>query len=454
VKRLLPLAVTAALALGLVFGGCSLFESWFGTDEDEEGSGLIKAAAPVADPPPGYVLAGTSVHFTSATEGARVYVSSSTGIPPALDSKGDALITRDITILAFARAPEGYEDSDEVSFEYKVNARDKAVINLSFPPIDAVTSKVWDYAGGVYTIHDGADVTVSGSTTDRIVVQGTATVTLDGASIVLSGDDDASPLDLANGANLTLRLAGTNTLTASGGAAGVHVPEGRTLTITSAAGDGSESGTLTATGGGTGSAGAGIGGGMSEPGGTITIAGGTVNAQGGGYTGDWSGAAGIGGGGDWDSTGVQGGHGDAGTITITGGVVNATGGSDGAGIGSGGRAPNTTGRVTISGGTVNATGGYFGAGIGSGANGGGGGTGGDISITGGEVTAQGGVGGTGIGGGNGCSGGTIKITGGSGTATSGSDGTPAIGPCYNASGGSFNGVEGGWPEGGTYTWGN
>jgi hypothetical protein len=276
---------------------------------------LIKAAAPVADPPPGYVLAGTTVHFTSATEGARVYLSS-TGALPELDSKGDAIITEDITILAFARAPEGYEDSDEVSFEYRVKAG--AVINLPFPPIDAVTSKVWDYAGGVYTIHDGADVTVSGSTTaNRIVVNGTATVTPDNASITLSGTTAASPLDLADGANLTLRLAGTNTLTASGGAAGVHVPEGRTLTITSAAGNGQTSGTLTATGGGADNSSAGIGGGDHEDGGNITITGGVVNATGGPK------AAGIGGG----------------DISVTGGTITATAGAAGAGIGGGTRGP-------------------------------------------------------------------------------------------------------------------
>jgi hypothetical protein len=436
VKRLLPLAVTAALALGLVFGGCSLFESWFGTDEDEEGSGLIKAAAPTADPPPGYVLAGTTVHFTSATEGARVYLSS-TGALPELDSKGDAIITGDITILAFARAPEGYEDSDEVSFEYRL--KPESLINLT--NLSASSGEGWTYSDGVLTIADGANVRVSGSTaTDRIVMQGRAMVTLDGASIVLSGDTDASPLDLASGANLTLKLAGTNTLTASGSAAGIHAPEGRTLTITSAAGNGQTSGTLTARGGSADNSGAGIGGGRDEPGGNITITGGVVNATGGPK------AAGIGGGEE----------GDGGVIVIAGGTVNATSGVQGAGIGGGSGSDNSGGTISITGGSVTAVSTYVGAGIGGGYAG----SGGSISITGGMVTATGGAAGAWIGGGYQGAGGTIRINSPNGTSQGTATalegyGVPAIGPgMAGGSGGEFNGVEGGWPGGGTYTWGN
>jgi len=50
--------------------------------------------------------------------------------------------------------------------------------------------------------------------------------------------------------NLTLKLTGTNPLKAGFGGAGIHVPSGRTLTITSAAGDEQTSGRLDVTGGG------------------------------------------------------------------------------------------------------------------------------------------------------------------------------------------------------------
>jgi uncharacterized repeat protein (TIGR02543 family) len=82
---------------------------------------LSTVAAPEADPPPGYVIAGTAVRFTSATAGARVYLTTSTGTEPTLDSNGDVVINSDKTILAFARK-EGMADSAEVSFEYRIAA--------------------------------------------------------------------------------------------------------------------------------------------------------------------------------------------------------------------------------------------------------------------------------------------------------------------------------------------
>jgi len=217
------------------------------------------------------------------------------------------------------------------------------------------------YADGVFTIANGAVVEVTGSTTSsRIVVNGSAVVTLSDASIDLSARnrweneesevevDVVDPLDLSSGANLTLKLTGTNTLIAGFGGAGIHVPAGRALTITSGAGEGQTSGRLDVTGGGRC---AGIGGGRREDGGAITISGGTVNATG-GYQG-----AGIGGGGGYlDEEIVPGGAG--GTIRITGGTVNAAalvGTGDPAAIGGGGY--GNSGNVSILGGSGAAGGG-------------------------------------------------------------------------------------------------
>ncbi|GAB6391622.1 MAG: hypothetical protein MdMp014T_0995 [Treponematales bacterium] len=316
-------------------------------------------------------------------------------------------------------------------------------INLGDP--QATTGAGWSYneASGVFTISGGAEVEVRGSTPrNRVVVRGTVTVTLSDANIALSSGD-ASPLDLASGANVTLILSGANTLTAAGGGAGIHAPEGTTLTITSAEGDGQTSGRLYAAGG------------MKE-------------------TGDFQmpGAAGIGGG-----TGGE----SAGHIIIRGGNITAAGGSKenrggGAGIGGGayvgwGKLPGGSGgRVEISGGVVTATGGYFAAGIG-GALGQApdnpedwvsycwGGSGGEITITGGEVNAKGHGGGAGIGGSYFGSGGTIRITGGTGTAEGVRDGgwDPGAGVGHGDAAvvhgtptGSFN--SGAFPAANPYTW--
>ncbi|GAB6392954.1 MAG: hypothetical protein MdMp014T_2327 [Treponematales bacterium] len=344
------------------------------------------------------------------------------------------------------------------------------------------------HADGVFTIHGGA-VTVSGTTrSGRLAAQDTAEITLNNASITLSSGD-ASPLDLADGANVTLRLAGTNTLTAAGGGAGVHVTAGRTLRITSAAGDGQESGSLHANGGWSG---AGIGGSQGEDGGAITIAGGSVYATG-YYSPEGDGAdhhnagAGIGGGGRNAADGGADG-GDFGTISITGGYVEASGGGEetayagegAAGIGGGGGAYGTAktarGSVTISGGRVQARGGMNSAGIGGGVRQ----SGGNITISGGAVIeATGGYMGAGIGGGYYGSGGTITITGGmvnaagesagigggymgsggvirinypSGTSsgTAQSECAGGVGPGEGGSGGSFNG--GAFPAANPYTW--
>jgi hypothetical protein len=191
------------------------------------------------------------------------------------------------------------------------------VINLTTP--NSSTGYGWTYVSGVFTVANGADVKVTGSSAyNRVVAaaNATATVTLHNVSIVMSSAM-GSPLDLSDGANLTLILSGTNTLASKGSAAGINVPAGRTLTVSSAS-----TGTLTVTGSASGSSGgAGIGGSGGSSGGTITVSGGTITATGA------AGGAGIGGG--------SGGSGGTLTFTRNTVLVTATGGQNAAGIGGG-----------------------------------------------------------------------------------------------------------------------
>jgi len=210
----------------------------------------------------------------------------------------------------------------------------------------ASSGKGWTYSRttGVITINSGANVTVTGYTTqNRIVVNGTATVTLSDAGIMNAA---ASPFELGNSANVTLKLVGSNRLTctfddedATTFFAGLQVEDTASLTIEGP-------GSLTATGG---PGGAGIGGGYMFKGSSMTPSALALSAS------------------------------QSGTITITGGSVTATGGKLGAGIGGG--IYGSGGNTTISGGMVNATGGGGGYGGGTvivgGFGGGGFGTGSD-----------------------------------------------------------------------------
>jgi hypothetical protein len=313
------------------------------------------------------------------------------------------------------------------------------LINLGDPYASTGAGWSYDEASGVFTISGGAEVEVTGSTPrNRVVVRGTVTVTLSDANITSAA---ASPFELGSGANVTLKLAGSNSLVctlndtnAGTSFAGLQVEGASSVTIEGP-------GSLRAAGG---FGAAGIGGGYNGSGGTIIITSGTVTANGG------EGGAGIGGGNS----------GASGTITISGGTVNATtdgtvtpgGFAGGAGIGGG--AYGEGGIITISGGTVNATSGIQGAGIGGGSHK----SGGTIRITGGSVTAAGTYLAAGIGGGALGAGGTISISGGSGRA--GGHYTPGVGPGNGGSpdSGSFSGPAesrwgtAGWPEANPYTW--
>ena len=149
--------------------------------------------------------------------------------------------------------------------------------------------------------------TVSGDR--RIVVSGTATITLNDTSITGIGTGQPAIL-LNSGANLSLNINGNNALTAGGGA-GIQAPTGTTLTI-----DGN--GALSVQGG---LSGAGIGGNISTAAGNITINGGNITAT-------------------------------DGTITATGGSAGGTG----IGVGNGLISLGTVGTISISGGSITVNG--------------------------------------------------------------------------------------------------
>ncbi|MCL2540272.1 MAG: hypothetical protein FWE53_02425 [Firmicutes bacterium] len=206
----------------------------------------------------------------------------------------------------------------------------------------------WTYSSNAFTIEDGANVTITGTTTtNRIIVAASATVdiTLDNADIQPAA---SMAFDIANTSTVNLTLVGANILKSDGGVrAGLRVPAGATLTI-------GGNGSLTATGSG----GAGIGqvsGSGASNAGTIIINSGTITANGG------TNSAGIGSG--------SGASGSGGDITINGGVVTAAGHQNGSGIGGGQNCSG--GNITINGGTVTAIAGGSGtsSGIGCGTGG-------------------------------------------------------------------------------------
>ena len=225
----------------------------------------------------------------------------------------------------------------------------------------------WNFTSGTLTLTASKKYSIEGNgtaTTNKIVLQSgqNASIYLKDVNIDVSGTNLACAFDIT-GATADVYLRGDNTLKSGESRAGLEVPDGATLILSSANGDGKTSGSLTATGTGDRS-GAGIGG----PGvdysefngraGNITIHGGTINASAGGF------AAGIGGG---DSDGDDG----CGAITITGGRITASGGIWAPGIGNAdANEPYTVhdDSITITGGRIIASGGELGAGIGGGKN--------------------------------------------------------------------------------------
>ena len=210
-------------------------------------------------------------------------------------------------------------------------------------------SSDYTYTGGVLTITGNGTYTigmrsgVSSTTAESIIVLPNVNANITLSSVNINRSDNCA-FDIS-GATVNLTLVGNNVLRSGSGRAGLEVPNGSTLIITTAS-----TGSLAATGG----SGAGIGGGSGRSGGNITINGGTITAN--------NSDGGVGGSG----AGIGGGNnGSGGTVNITGGTVTATAARWGAGIG-GGRG-GSSGTLSITGGTVTARGGYaFGSGIGAG----------------------------------------------------------------------------------------
>ena len=185
---------------------------------------------------------------------------------------------------------------------------------------DAVSSggTGWTYNAPTLTLSGAEPLTLSGANTAGkvlVVVSAGATsaVTLSDLTLQTTGSGQCV-FELEQNADISLFLAGTNTLASGRDHAGLEVPASASISITNAPSD--AAGALTVTGG---TMGAGIGGGYLRAGGTVTVHGGTVTATGGMY------GAGIGGG--------RSGNGDA--VTITGGTVFARGNNGSADIGPG-----------------------------------------------------------------------------------------------------------------------
>ena len=226
-------------------------------------------------------------------------------------------------------------------------------------PMGALAATTNDIGLGSVAIAVDGDYVLTGSSTSNTVAVSsgvTARITLRNLSITST----ACAFSIARDATVTLTLAGSNTLQSGERCAGLQVPEGADLVVSS-----NSTGELRVSGGNGGEyyGGVGIGGDSWAPCGAITIAGGAITAIGGG-----PGGSGIGAGAD----------GDGGSIEISGGRVTAIGGEHGAGIGTGWGA----GAIRISGGTVTAMGSGYRAGIWAGR--------GILEITGGSIRSVGG----------------------------------------------------------------
>jgi len=236
------------------------------------------------------------------------------------------------------------------------------------------------------TIEDGYTITGTLGANVKISIADGATVTLSGATINGTDDENYAWAGLTCEGDATIILADGTENTVTGFDyyyPGISVPENKTLTIQ---GETAGTGKLTASG----KWGSGIGGASAEAAGNIVIESGVIIAK------SSESGAGIGSGYD----------GSCGSITINGGTITATATSNNSGPGIGAGCvynhSGSCGNITISGGTVTATGGFFSAGIG---------TGqfysnpykttslkvGDITISGGTVTATGGANAAGIG---------------------------------------------------------
>ena len=269
-----------------------------------------------------------------------------------------------------------------VSFRGTVGLTAAAETVGAFTVTGGTLNTDYTYENNALTIKTDTAVTISGTTTDTIVVEAgvNANITLAGVNISSAGFPAFKIEDNSTG-NVTIILKDGTENTLKGGSYSAGLQKNGSaegigkLTIK---GGTEGTGKLEATSGKYG--GAGIGSSDNQPCSNIEICGGTVTAT------SCKCGAGIGGGSNKAGS----------NITISGGTVTANGGSEGAGIGGGGYGSGSN--ITISGGTVTANGGSYGAGIGGGRDKG---TGSNIIITGGSVKAVAGSEANAIGGGNG-----------------------------------------------------
>ena len=177
-------------------------------------------------------------------------------------------------------------------------------------------SSGYSYSNGVLTVNDGANITISMAsgvtepTSDRIVVNGNAEITLNGVNITgatydsTNGTDARSAIDVSESATLILNLSESsqNTLTggsggSSVGAPGISVPSSASLVIQGSGGLSVTGGNSTNTYGGNGIGGISFGGQPGEACGTVIIlATGNVTVTGGDGQGTTSDGLDIGGG--------------------------------------------------------------------------------------------------------------------------------------------------------------
>jgi len=236
-----------------------------------------------------------------------------------------------------------------------------------------------DISTGALAIAEDGNYTVTGSTTAyniSVAENVTATIILKDASIQLSDGSgvsggDHSNMDgagtaaiaIAQGANVTLILEGSNSLQGGHGRAAIEVMGEKVYDKTENNAITQKPATLTIKGSGSlnaqgGNSAAGIGGSFCMNAGIINIESGTITAIAGGGSGGDSGA-GIGGGhaGNDNTTGKQ--YGTFKEINISGGIINANGVRLGAGIGAGAHGKCDGAVINITGGVITAQGGTY-----------------------------------------------------------------------------------------------
>ena len=224
------------------------------------------------------VVAGVALALSTSVPAAASGLDSVTAIEDALCPDGTAALDQDVT---------------ETGSTLTVSANCEAVLDLG--GYSLTIQNVVLETGSTLTVQDSSDGESGSLNVDAAAVQSAGIRTTGATLVVESGNITAQ------GGGFSAGIGGEVDF---GNAAD---QDGGVVTISG--------GTIEANGGGWG---AGIGGGRTGKGGVVTISGGTVTATGGNDGSGGAGAAGIGGGSDFDSNNP----GDGGDVTITCGTVN------------------------------------------------------------------------------------------------------------------------------------